>query len=247
MFNPGIPHEESVPVLIPIRDENPRRSYPIVTLALLVANVVLHVYQLTLGAAGAQALVAAAGAIPIEISHLQDLVGLDRTTGLLHLPSLAPLPLTVLTSMFLHGDLLHLAGNMWFLWLFGDNVEDRLGKFRFLTFYLLAGVGGALAQVALDPASTIPMIGASGAIAGVLGGYVILFPHARVVSFVAIPFLWHMTAVPAWIFLGIWFVGQFFIGNSGIAWMAHVGGFIVGMLAVKLLARPAPPHRRASW
>lgn len=224
-------------MLIPIRDENPRRSWPIFTAALVVVNVMLFVYKASLGPLGAQGLVTAAGAIPVEIARLRDLVGVDPATGLVHLPALVPLPLTILSSMFLHADVLHLIGNLWFLWLFGDNVEDRLGKPRFLSFYLLAGVGGALAQIMLSPSSAIPMIGASGAIAGVLGGYLVLFPHARVVSFVAIPFLWHLTAVPAWVFLGIWFVGQFFLGGSAVAWMAHVGGFLVGMLLVRLMAR----------
>ena len=130
---------------------------------------------------------------------------------------------------------------MWFLWIFGDNVEERLGAFRYLIFYLLAGTVGALAQCYSLPDSTAPMIGASGAVAGVLGGYVMLFPRAQVVTFVGIPFLWHIRDLPAWIFLGIWFLGQFMLPTgSGVAWMAHVGGFLAGLGAVRLARAHAP-------
>jgi membrane associated rhomboid family serine protease len=135
---------------------------------------------------------------------------------------------------------MHLIGNMWFLWIFGDNVEERLGRIRYVVFYLLVGVAGALAQVFSLPASMAPMIGASGAIAGVLGGYVMLYPRAKVVTFIPIPLLWPVIDVPAWIFLGIWFFGQFLIPGSGVAWMAHVGGFIAGLGVVRLLARSRP-------
>jgi membrane associated rhomboid family serine protease len=128
---------------------------------------------------------------------------------------------------------------MWFLWLFGDNVEDTLGRVRFLIFYLVTGAIGALAQVALKPGSPVPMIGASGAVAGILGGYILTFPNARIVSVL----LWYVTPVPAWIFLGVWFLGQFFIGrDSGVAWMAHVGGFLAGMGLVRLFTPSRRPH-----
>jgi membrane associated rhomboid family serine protease len=170
--------------------------------------------------------------------------------------------LPIFTSMFLHGGWMHLIGNMWFLWIFGDNVEERLGTIRFVIFYFVVGVAGALAQAFALPGSRAPMIGASGAIAGVLGGYLMLFPRAKVVTFVAIPLLWHVRDVPAWIFLGLWFLGQFLIpGGSGVAWMAHVGGFIAGLGAVRLLAKTRPqsptavdveylpptPPRRGGW
>jgi membrane associated rhomboid family serine protease len=175
---------------------------------------------------------------------------------------LLPLPGSIFTSMFLHGGLMHLIGNMWFLWIFGDNVEERLGAIRYLIFYFVVGGVGALAQAFSSPSSTVPMIGASGAIAGVLGGYVMLFPRAQVATFVGIPFLWHIRDVPAWFFLGVWFLGQFLIpSNSGVAWMAHVGGFLAGLGAVRLLARTRPqsptappdveylppPRRRQGW
>ena len=145
--------------------------------------------------------------------------------------------------MFLHGGWMHLIGNMWFLWLFGDNVEDALGRFRYLVFYFVVGTVAALAQCFAMPDSTAPMIGASGAIAGVLGGYVMLYPRARIVTFV-VPFC-DLVDIPAWIFLGIWFLSQFLLGaGSGMAWMAHVGGFLAGIGLVRLLARAAQAHAR---
>jgi membrane associated rhomboid family serine protease len=227
----------------------------VVTVLLIAANVIAFFYELyvgrTFGPRELQELVLRGGAIPYEIANWVDIRPRD----------LLPLPGSIFTSMFLHGGWMHLIGNMWFLWIFGDNVEERLGIIRYIFFYLLVGVAGALAQAFSLPSSTAPMIGASGAIAGVLGGYVMLFPRAKVVTFVAIPLLWHVRDVPAWIFLGIWFLGQFLIpSNSGVAWMAHVGGFLAGLGAVRLLAKsrpqsptPAdveylpPPRRNQSW
>ena len=219
-------------VLFPIRDHNPRLRFPVVTLLLIAANAVVFIYQQVIGPRADRLLVLAGGAIPYEIVNWVDIRPRD----------LLPLPGSIFTSMFLHGGWMHLIGNMWFLWIFGDNVEERLGTARFIVFYLVAGVVGALAQVFSSPASQVPMVGASGAIAGVLGGYLMLYPHAKVVTFVAIPFLWHLRDLPAWIFLGFWFLGQFLISStSGVAWMAHVGGFLAGLGAVRLLARVRPP------
>jgi rhomboid family protein len=219
-------------VLFPLRDHNPRTRFPAVTLLLIAINAVAFLYELSLDGRGQRLLVLSAGAIPYEIVNWVDIAPRD----------LLPLPGSIFTSMFLHGGWMHLIGNMWFLWIFGDNVEERLGTIRFIIFYLVVGIVGALAQSFALPSSVAPMIGASGAIAGVLGGYVMLFPRAKVVTFVAIPLLWHVRDVPAWIFLGIWFLGQFLIGNnSGVAWMAHVGGFLAGLGAVRLLARSRPP------
>jgi len=203
-----------------------------VTVLLIAVNAIAFLFELSLDQHGQRLLVLTAGAIPYEIVNWVDV----------HPRDLLPLPGSIFTSMFLHGGWMHLIGNMWFLWIFGDNVEEHLGRLRFILFYLLVGVAGALAQAFSLPGSTAPMIGASGAIAGVLGGYVMLFPRAKVVTFVAIPLLWHVRDVAAWIFLGIWFLGQFLIPNgSGVAWMAHVGGFIAGLGAVRLLAKPRPP------
>jgi rhomboid family protein len=205
---------------------------PVVTWLLIAANVLVFLYQeFVLLPAQKQVLALAGGAIPYEIVNWVDIRPRD----------LLPLPGSIFTSMFLHGGWMHLIGNMWFLWIFGDNVEERLGAIRYLLFYFIVGGVGALAQAFSAPTSTIPMIGASGAIAGVLGGYVMLFPRAQVRTFVGIPFLWHIRDVPAWFFLGVWFLGQFLIpSNSGVAWMAHVGGFLAGLGAVRLLARTRP-------
>jgi len=198
----------------------------------MAINALVFLWQALLPPRVGERLVLAGGAIPLEITTLTD-------AG--PVAALVPVPLTILTSMFLHGGWLHIIGNMWFLWLFGDNVEDRLGRFRFLLFYLVTGTIGALAQCFMMPTSNVPMIGASGAVAGVLGGYVLAFPHSRVLTLIPIPFFWHVTTVPAWVFLGLWFIGQFFIGEgSGIAWMAHVGGFLAGLGLVRIFA----PQRR---
>jgi membrane associated rhomboid family serine protease len=220
-------------LLIPLRDYNPRHSFPVVTLVLVVVNALVFFWQSTLDERAVRELVLSAGAIPREITTFRDIGP----------AALVPLPLTVFTAMFLHGGLMHLAGNMWFLWLFGDNVEDSLGRVRFVIFYFVTGAVGALAQVALMPSSPVPMIGASGAVAGILGGYILTFPHARIMSVIPIPFLWHVTPVPAWVFLGVWFLGQFFIGrDSGVAWMAHVGGFLGGLGLVRLFTPSRGPE-----
>ncbi len=213
------------------------------TVALVLINALVYLWQSSLPEWRLEDFVLSAGAIPIEITTLRDYGPV----------ALVPLPLTIVSSMFLHGSLTHLLGNMWFLWIFGDNVEDRLGRVRFIAYYLLTGSIGAVAQSFMMPTSAVPMIGASGAVAGVLGGYILNFPHSRVLTLV----LWYAVDVRAWIFLGLWFIGQFFIGNdSGIAWMAHVGGFLAGLGLVRLFApnrRPVvvegdyePPRRRRS-
>jgi membrane associated rhomboid family serine protease len=221
-------------VLIPLRDHNPRVRFPVATLLLVVANALVFFYELSLPPRAQDLFVRSAGAIPWEIVHHHDV----------YPPDLLPLPGTIWTSMFLHGGWMHLIGNMWFLWLFGDNVEDALGPVRYVVFYFVVGTVGALAQIFAMPESTVPMIGASGAIAGALGGYVMLYPRARIVTLLPIPLLWPVFDVPAWIFLGLWFVGQFLLPTgSGVAWMAHVGGFIAGIGLVRLLARRRPPPR----
>jgi membrane associated rhomboid family serine protease len=218
-------------VLFPIRDHNPTTRFPAITLLLVAANVVTFLYVLHLSDAEQQRLVLQAGAIPYEIINRVDLRPRD----------IVPWPTTLWTSMFLHGGWMHLIGNMWFLWVFGDNVEEALGSFRYLVFYFLVGTVGALAQCFSLPDSTAPMIGASGAVAGVLGAYLMLYPRARIVSLF---FLFFTIELPAWIFLGLWFVGQFMLPTgSGVAWMAHVGGFLAGLGSIRLLvrSRPKPP------
>jgi membrane associated rhomboid family serine protease len=208
-----------------------------VTLFLIAANVVAFLFELSLDPRGQRLLVLRGGAIPYEIVNWVDIAPAD----------FLPLPGSIFTSMFLHGGWMHLIGNMWFLWIFGDNIEEHLGTIRYVVFYLIVGIAGALAQAFSLPSSTAPMIGASGAIAGVLGGYLMLFPRAKVVTFVAIPLLWPVIDVPAWIFLGLWFFGQFLISSgSGVAWMAHVGGFLAGLGLIRLLAKTRPQSPTAA-
>ncbi len=215
-------------MLIPIRDHNPRVRFPLVTAALIVLNTLVFIYELNLPPLQQKLLVLTAGAIPFEIVNRIDLPPANWL----------PVPGSIWTSLFLHGGWLHLIGNMWFLWIFGDNVEEALGRFRYVIFYVVVGTVAALAQCFAMPNSVAPMIGASGAVAGVLGGYVMLYPRARIDTFMPIPFLFNLVALPAWFFLGFWFLSQFFLGAaSGIAWMAHVGGFLAGIGLVRLLAR----------
>lgn len=212
--------------MIPLRDNIPSSTYPFVTVALLSINVAVFLYQITLGLEGVELFIYKTAAIPFEITSRTD-IG----------PSAyVPLPYTLFTAMFVHGGLLHIAGNMLFLWIFGDNVEDRFGHVLFLLFYLAAGVAASLAHIALDPESTMPMVGASGAIAGVLGAYFLLFPKAQVNTLVILPLFISMARLPAILFLGFWFIFQvinsgFSSANGGVAWFAHIGGFVAGILA----------------
>jgi len=206
--------------MIPLKDENPTRTKPVVTVGLIAANVAAFIYMLSLGPAGAERLINVAGIIPYEITHMSD-VGEQ---------ALVPLPLTMVTGMFLHGGLLHLAGNMLYLWVFGNNVEDAVGHVRFIGFYLLCGWVASLIHILSVPDSSLPMIGASGAVAGVLGAYAVLFPKARILSLVFILFFVRIVSVPAIVLLGVWFLLQLAsIGRGGpVAWLAHVGGFVAG-------------------
>jgi membrane associated rhomboid family serine protease len=219
--------------MFPLRDENPSRSVPVFTRALIAINAAAFVYELVLGPE-LKSFMFAWGMVPARVT-LALRYGEEPMTG----PAL-----TFISSMFLHGGWLHLIGNMWYLWIFGDNVEDRLGHWKFLAFYLLAGIVAALLQYALNPASQMPTVGASGAIAGVLGAYLVAFPRARVVTLVPLFVFFQVMALPAVVVLGFWFVIQFFNGalslgfggaGGGIAWWAHVGGFAFGIVAMWLL------------
>jgi membrane associated rhomboid family serine protease len=229
--------------VIPLRDANPTQRTPWLTLALIALNVVAFVVWQGFPITGdltraQQEVVFCHGAIPSEVSSLEPIPQLVRVC---HGKSVV---LSVLTSMFLHGNLLHLGGNMLFLWVFGNNVEDRMGRVVFLLFYLLAGVVAALAQVLIDPDSQIPLIGASGAIAGTLGAYLVMFPRARVLTAVIFFFI-TLVEVPAIIVLGLWFVLQAFSGigqlgqsvSGGVAFFAHIGGFVFGALVALLFYR----------
>ena len=201
--------------MIPLRDVIPSRTTPFVTVTLIGLNVLAFLYEMSLGERALQAFLATYGMVPLRLA-----------------------PTDVATSMFLHGGLLHLGANMLSLWIFGDNVEDRMGHGRFLTFYLLCGIAAALAQTAINPDSIIPMLGASGAISGVMGGYLVLFPQ-RQVRAIIFNFL---TTVPAFIALGLWIGYQLLLGfmtdpgTGGVAYAAHIGGFVAGVVLIKVFA-----------
>lgn len=231
--------------MIPIGDDPPpRRSFPVVTLTLIAVNIVVFIYELMLP--NVDVLFRSAGVTPLEFATGRDI------------PPAAPYGIyyvTLLTSMFLHGGFLHIGSNMLFLWIFGDNVEDRLGHVRYLLFYVLCGLGASAAHIYFNWGSTIPSVGASGAIAGVLAGYFLLFPSASVRTLLFLgPFI-TMTRVPAIIMIGFWFVTQLLSGvaglgqteqTSGVAFWAHIGGFVVGLPLV-LLMRPPERQRQLSY
>jgi membrane associated rhomboid family serine protease len=232
--------------MLPIRDNIPTARTPYVTYGLIVANVLVYFFWqqggLSLGDPDGAHYICQLqdwAAIPFELTHPGDQVTIATGCGA---PD-APTYLTPFTAMFMHGGLLHLGGNMLFLWIFGNNVEDAMGPARFIVFYLLAGVAALLLQVAFDPSSQVPTLGASGAIAGVLGGYLLLFPKARVVTVIFIVFFFTLLELPALIVLGLWFLQQAVfaamdIGGSGggVAYFAHVGGFVFGLAAIRLFA-----------
>ena len=218
--------------MIPLRDINPRRRFPLVTVVVIAANIAVFLYAWMMPSEVArESLSATWGLVPYRFTRLE----------------LAAIP-TVVTSMFLHGGLMHLAGNMLYLWIFGDNIEAAMGSVRFVIFYLLCGTGAALAQVLVDPASRVPMIGASGAISGVLGAYLLLYPRVAVETLLVFGFLVRLVRLPSVVVLGWWIVLQLASGllslgmraTGGVAWFAHVGGFAAGMAL-------AGVFRRRSW
>jgi rhomboid family protein len=221
--------------MIPLRDRNPSGVFPTVTLALILVNVFVFLYEVHLGPAVSTFLKHYA-LIPAEVT------GAFRYNEL----SVRETAMPFVTSMFLHGGWMHLITNMWFLWIFGDNVEDTLGAPRYLLFYFLSGLGAAFTHFAIQPESTLPVLGASGAIAGVLGAYAVLFPGARVLTLVPIFFFIQFMELPAVVILGYWFVLQLLSGSleaitpmrgGGTAWWAHIGGFLMGMVLI-LILRP---------
>jgi membrane associated rhomboid family serine protease len=252
-------------MVIPIRDENPTRRTPIVTIVLIAVNLlVFFVIQLPKdspsdyigGITEADEFNYEYAAIPCELHERHPLTAGELVTQQCDVPAaIAADPearqevfpdkniwLAVLFSMFMHGSILHVLGNMLFLWVFGNNVEDRFGPVWFLCFYLAMGVAATLTHVAFNTSSVAPLIGASGAVAGVMGAYIVWFPHARVLSLVPIFFFFGFIELPALAVLGIWFVTQFFTNpNEGIAWLAHVGGFAAGAAVALALRRVLPP------
>jgi membrane associated rhomboid family serine protease len=224
--------------VIPLRDANPVRRTPIITIATIVACVAAFAYTQGIeageGIAGVEAFFDRFGVVPAELTAAW---AAGRYFG--------PETLAVFTSMFLHVNLIHLVGNMIYLWIFGNNIEDRLGRLWFVLFYLVGGVAAVLAQVLIDPSSEVPMVGASGAISAVLGAYLVLFPGARILSLIFLGFFYQLIEIPAVIVLGFWFLLQLVDGiaslgvagaEGGIAFFAHIGGFVAGV-AIGLLIR----------
>ena len=210
--------------MIPLRDVIPSRTTPYITVTIILLNAAAWFYEVSLPARTLSRFVFIYGVVPAAFS-----------------------PATLITSMFLHGSWMHVIGNMWYLWIFGDNVEDRVGHGRFLVFYLLCGIAAALGQIAMDPSSTLPTIGASGAIAGVMGAYFVLYPHSRVLTLIPWIFI-QIVELPAIALLGFWFLMQLFSagtvavtaashGSGGVAFAAHVVGFIAGMGGVFLFRK----------
>jgi len=224
--------------MIPISDENPSRTAPVVTWSIIGGCVLVFLWQLSLGEDG-EATIRSLGFTP---AYFFDRGGAGQW-------------LTILTSMFLHGGLMHLGGNMLYLWIFGNNVEDAMGHARFLGFYLVCGVAAALAQAMAEPGTTIPMVGASGAISGVLGAYVLIYPRARITVIIPLGILLYPTKISSVYVVGFWFVLQLISaamadpGTPGVAWLAHVGGFVAGILLTPLLSQYPlfGRHYRGPW
>jgi len=227
--------------MLPLKDDNPTWRRPYVTYGLIVLNVLVFLYELGLGRS-LQRFIFYYGVIPAEFTH--------PTTF-----RVSPIfPFNLFTSMFLHGGFMHVAGNMLYLWIFGDNVEDAMGRFKFVIFYLLTGVLASFTHILISPTSKIPTIGASGAISGVLGAYFVLYPRARVLTLVPDPFtfglFYRIIPIPAFLVLGFWFVFQLFYGvlsvpsagrTGGVAFWAHIGGFVAGMFLIKVFRRRKRP------
>jgi membrane associated rhomboid family serine protease len=229
--------------MFPLRDENPTQRTPFINYLLLAANVVAFAVEFSLiGKYGHSWVVPGYGLVPTRL--MADPTGES---------------FTVFTSMFMHGDLAHLGGNLLFLYIFGDNIEDALGHLRYVGFYLLGGIGAAVTQVAIDPGSTVPMVGASGAIAGVLGGYMVLYPRAPILVLNPVLPLWLIfgafLTLPAWLVVGEWFIFNVLSGVSSltpgaknsVAFFAHIGGFVVGMVTIKLFSGGRPQKPTQNW
>jgi len=219
--------------MIPLRDTIPSRTFPYMTIMLIIINGVIFLFEMSLG------------------KNLNDFINIfgvipERYFNLAYISEVSPVIryLPFFSSIFLHGGWFHVLWNMWFLWIFGDNVEDHFGHFKFFLFYMFCGVIAGLAHTYMNPLSPVPTIGASGAIAGVMAVYIVLYPHSKVLTLIPIFFIFPIIHIPAYIFLGIWFLIQFLSGAasigvpqsySGVAWWAHIGGFVIGMLTIFFL------------
>ncbi len=232
--------------MIPLRDSIPTRRTPVVTYLIIGLNTYVFFKEYLLGGWGSQRFIFYYGLIPCGVTGACEIVGRAFSSEL-----------TLLTSMFVHAGFLHYAGNMLYLYIFGNNIEDSMGRLRFALFYLISGLGAAFAQILVNPASRIPMVGASGAISGVLGAYLLLFPRARVLTLIPLGFFTQLIEIPAMIVLGFWIIVQMLNGlvtynfeGGGVAVFAHIGGFFVGMLLVGLFKRRGVPwgwQRRRIW
>lgn len=227
--------------MLPLSDHNPRRTFPFVTLLIIAINVLLFFWELSLGPALDRAMVYV-GFVPARLWAGQAIVTEIKR---------------MFVSMFLHGGFLHIISNMLYLWIFGDNIEDRLGHVRYTIFYFACGVAAALTHAFMNPSSTVPAIGASGAIAGVLGAYIVLFPRASVTTVIPIFFFITVREIPAVVLLGLWIVLQLFVGigslgavgaqnAGGVAYFAHIGGFAAGIILILLMGGRRPPRRAAA-
>jgi len=220
--------------MIPIRDRNPSGTFPFVTVSIIALNIMVFLFELSMGQ-GLDSFLFQFGVVPIKVYYSTDIP--DSNIINTYFP--------FLSFMFLHGGFVHLIGNMWYLWIFGDNVEDRLGRVKFIIFYLICGIGSAIVHVYFNSQSEVPCVGASGAIAGVLGAYMVTFPRARVLVLIPLFIVWQTIELPAIIVLGFWFLIQFFSGTAsissthggGVAWWAHIGGFVLGVILIKLFPK----------
>jgi len=221
--------------LIPIKDFNPSRSTPVATILIIVACSLVFLYEIILPPTIREVFIRMFAAIPFEVIHGVDIPPPDPLTPYGNL----------ISYQYLHGGFLHIFGNMLFLWVFGDNVEDRLGKLKYFIFYTVCGISAAVIQSLVYPNSDIPLIGASGAISGVLGAYAVMFPRAQILTLIFIFFFIDVIVLPAYLWIGIWFLIQFMsamfsvnhLSMGGVAWFAHIGGFVTGVILVKLLYR----------
>ncbi len=221
--------------MFPLKDDNPTNITPVVTWMLIAINVMVFLYQVSLGPRASELFVYQYGAIPAVVTGTRSLPG--------NLAEIPPI-LSIFTSMFLHGGWMHLIGNMWYLWIFGNNIEEAMGGLRYLAFYLVCGFLASMSQILANTGSTLPSIGASGAIAGVLGAYIMLYPRARVLTLVVLLFFIRLLYIPAGFILGIWFIFQLLSGSmagpqntGGVAFWAHIGGFLAGVLLVGLFKK----------
>ena len=222
--------------MIPLKDNVPTRTFPIITITIVLVNILVFLWSLMLADGLGQRVVHTYALIPKEL-----LVAATVSPGLLPYNIL-----TIFTSMFLHGGILHLGGNMLYLWIFGNNVEDAVGHSRFILFYLFSGVAAALVQCSVDPGSTVPMIGASGAVSGILGAYLLLYPRAKVKTLIFIFVFITTIDIPAMVLLSLWFFVQIiFSHGQGVAWFAHIGGFLFGLITIKIFTRGMRP--RPAW